>query len=349
MLRNAPSSVTNVVLNQQQISASPALLVAKRSWAYFQFANFHGWSLPYGAKQSNVTKEDLQSFRYFNTRSRKQWDYNRIDENITSNSEFKDRTGRETFDYGMREDNSNVNSGSMHTPSHYSLHDHFDAYTKPGIDKKFAAAVAVKEQWDAEEFYYPGEAWQRNRPGFRSVPKELLNRDTWYHWTDMWTKLDEVQSTNRTRSWNPQWPPQGYKVPRLSCKKEFIHGAEEPGLVAEVERYYWYRMWAEGNIRTGPRDIFLFGFVFLIFYYYARQAMDVNSMRSMYSNLHYPGRNAIRPFGTPKDWETGCFWWQKPLEEFPNQGEIYHMNGMRFGYMRYLEKRDEREKIEAQL
>lgn len=326
-----------------------ALTEARRGWAFFQFSNFHGWTIPYGGKRTNITKEELQNFRYFNTKSREQWDYNRIDESVTQRSEFRDTSSRPTFETGQRPDNSFVNDYHPHTPKKYSLHDYFDEYTKPGVNKKVAACYAVKENWDADEFYYPGESWQKNRPGFRSVPKEILNRDTWYHWSDVFTKVGDLQATLRTRSWNPQWPPPGYKMPKMSCKKEFIFGAEDPSVVTEIERYYWYRSWMDNNMRVGFQELFLFVNLAVVLYYYARSGNSNMVRRSMFSNLYYPGANFLRPFGVPRDWENEYFWWQEPLDTFPNQGEVYYMDKMRFGYMRHLEQRDAREALEAQL
>lgn len=322
----------------------------KRGYHGFQFASFHGWTLPYGAKSTRVTKEELENQKFFTQRPQEKWDYHRVDENINSQSEFRSTEGREAFTQGMREDNSTMDHGSLHTPSHYRLYEYFDEYTKPGVNQKVAACYAVKEQWDAEEFYYPGEAWQRNRPGFRSVPKELLNRQTWYHWSDTITKWDEIQPTIRTRSWNPDWPPPGYTVPKLQCKKEFYFGTEDEGLVSEVERYNWFRSWSDNNMRVGWREIPLFVLLFATLYYLARNAMSITAMRAVASNLYYPGRNFIRPFGVPKDWENDFFWWQTPLEEFPVQDQVWYFNQSRYGYINYVKQRDAREQamVEAE-
>ncbi|CAJ1012589.1 hypothetical protein Q4I28_007902 [Leishmania naiffi] len=325
-------------------SSSFAYWVSRRDYHGFQFASFHGWTLPYGGKSTRVTKEELENQRFFTERPREKWDYHRVDENINSQSEFRNAEGREQFYQGSREDNTTTNHGSLHTPPKYRLYEYFDEYTKPGVNTKVAAAYAVKEQWDAEEFYYPGEAWQRNRPGFRSVPKELLNRQTWYHWSHALTKWDEIQPTIRTRSWNPDWPPPGYEVPKLQCKKEFYFGIEDEGLVSEVERYNWFRSWSDSNMRVGWREIPLFMMLLGTLYLIARNAMSVTVMRAMSSNMYYPGRTFIRPFGVPKDWEKECFWWQRPLEEFPNQDQVWYWTHARFGYINYIKQRDAREK-----
>ncbi|CCW59985.1 unnamed protein product [Phytomonas sp. EM1] len=332
---------------QAGLALSGVLQASQRVYHGFHFASPNSWSLPYGAKSTKVTKEELENLRYFTDRPRDKWDYHRVDENINSSSEFRSTEGRESFFQGQREDNSTINEGSLHTPRHYRLYEYFDEYTKPGTNTKVAAAQAVKEQWDAKEFYYPGEAWKKNRPGFRSVPKELLNRQTWYHWSDTIVKWDEIQPTMRTRSWNPDWPPPGYHVPKLQCKKEFHFGVEEDGLVSEVERYNWYRSWIDNNLRAGWLEIPLFMMLFGTLYYLARNAMSVTCMRSVMSNMFYPGRHMIRPFGVPRDWENECFWWQQPLEDFPNQGEVWYMNQSRFGYINYIQQRDAREKTLA--
>eukprot|EP00796_Vickermania_ingenoplastis_P004916 gene4916-3528_t len=326
-----------------------AHLVQRRAYHGFQFASFHGWTLPYGNKSTKVSKEELEKLKFFTQRPNSKWDYNRIDENINSSSEFRRTENREGFYEGQREDGSTTHHGSLHTPSHYRLYEYFDEYTKPGVNKKLAAAYAVKEQWDSEKFYYPGEAWQKNRPGFRSVPKELLNRQTWYHWSDTIMKWDEIQPTIRTRSWNPDWPPPGYHMPKLQCKKEFYFGVEEEGLVSEIERYNWFRSWSDNNLRCGWREIPIFMIFFGMLYWVARNAQAVNSWRAMMSNMYYPGRQMIRPFGVPNDWEAGSFWWQKPLEEFPNQGEVWYLNKTRFGYINHLRERDAKEKAASAL
>lgn len=329
-------------------AGASSLLTSCRGYHGFQFGGFHGWTLPYGAANTRVTREELQDIKYFKNAPGSKWAYNRIDENINSQSEFRQTAGREEFFEGQREDNSTMHHGSLHTPGKYRLYEYFDEYTKPGSNKKMAAAYALKEQWDAEEFYYPGEVWQRNRPGFRSMPKELLNKQTWYHWSHTLTQWDKIQPTIRTRSWNPDWPPPGYHVPKLQCKKEFVFGIEEEGLVSEVERYNWFRSWSDSNMRCGWMEIPLFGMLFFTLWWLARNAQSVTAMRAMWSNLYYPGRTMIRPFGVPEDWETGCFWWQRPLEEFPNQSEVWYMNQSRFGYLNYIKQRDAREKLMAE-
>lgn len=342
-VRNRLPSVLRATSTQGNVKA---LFVQRRGYHGFQFASFHGWKLPYGASSTKVRKEELDKEPYFTQKPHDKWDYNRIDEQINASSEFRKKEGREGFYQGQREDNSTTNHGSLHTPSHYRLYDYFDEYTKPGTDKKLAAAYAVKEQWDAEKFYYPGEAWQKNRPGFRSVPKELLNRQTWYHWSDTITKWDEIQPTIRTRSWNPDWPPPGYHVPKMHCKKEFYFGVEESGLVSEIERYNWFRSWSDSNMRCGWKEIPLFILLFSGLWIVARNAQSVNTWRAMMSNMYYPGRQMIRPFGVPKNWENGTLWWQKPLEDFPNQGEVWYLNETRFGYINHLKERDAREWVE---
>ena len=66
-----------------------------------------------------------------------------------------------------------------------------------GVAPPSTAAIAVREQWDADEFYYPGEKWKRNRPSFRSVPAELLNKQSWYHWIDLIFGCKQVRDVGR--------------------------------------------------------------------------------------------------------------------------------------------------------
>ncbi|EPY29638.1 hypothetical protein STCU_04383 [Strigomonas culicis] len=325
------------------LGAAAPLLVQSRSYHGFQFASFHGWTLPYGHKSTRVTKEELENLKYFSSRPKDKWDYHRVDENINASSEFRKTEGRdEFFSRHARTTLPPTTAASIprqRTASTSTLTSH-EAWRGP----KVAACYAVTEQWDAEEFYYPGEAWQKNRPGFRSVPKELLNRQTWYHWSDTIFKWDEIQPTIRTRSWNPDWPPPGYHMPKLNCKKEFEFGCEDEGLVSEIERYNWFRSWGDNNMRAGWMEIPLFIMLFGTLYYLARQSQTVNLYRAVASNMYYPGRYMIRPFGSPTDLENDCYWWQKPLEEFPNQGEVWYMNQSRYGYIQHLQKRDAREK-----
>jgi len=192
--------------------------------------------------------------------------------------------------------------------------------------------------WDAKEFYYPGEAWQRNRPSFRSVPAELLNRQTWYHWTEMISKAHEIMPTLRPRQWNPIWPPPGYKVPKLVTKREFQFGSEEPGLLAEVERWYWHRAWFENNVRQGPWEVLCYIWFSIWFWCVVRSAEANPKYKGMLSNMYYPGRQFFRSAGEPKDWEKENWWWQEPLEKWPNQGEIWYLSEIRWKYINLVKK-----------
>lgn len=99
-------------------------------------------------------------------------------------------------------------------------------------------------------------------------------------------------------------------------------------------------------MRCGWKEIPLFILLFSGLWIVARNAQSVNTWRAMMSNMYYPGRQMIRPFGVPKNWENGTLWWQKPLEDFPNQGEVWYLNETRFGYINHLKERDAREWVE---
>lgn len=305
------------------------------------------WTVP-GPGQCIATKAGIESTKY-NTKSRQQWDYNKIDERITAQSEFTKMDDRPDFGGPREQDGFSMYSYMYKNPPNTKkLHEHFDAYTQPGSDPKLEAARAVKEHWDAETHYYPGEAWQRNRPSFRSVPKELLNKQTFYHWTDFFTKQEQMQTTLRPRTWNPIWPPPGYKVPKMVCKREFVFGVEEPGLVHEIERWYWHRNWFENNCRQGPWEIPLFFMLCYTLWYAARRNEWYFNMRMMMSNMWYPGRHGIRNFGEPADPNTDRWWWQEPLEnrkEFPEHALTWYLNEIRFGYINYLKREEERKKM----
>jgi hypothetical protein len=269
------------------------------------------WGIP------RAKKADYDRIRFFETKGRDKWAYDKIDEQINSNSEFRDKTNRETFFEGARQDNSTLNTGSMHTPKHYRLHDYFDEYTKPGVNKKVAACLAVHEVWKNDDSF-PGETWAKDRPGFRGVPKELLNRSTYYSFfSERFENAHKVAVELRPRPWCPHWPPPGYKMTRMQCKKEFTFGVEDPTLVAEVERFNWYKAWQEQNGRLGWREIFLFFTNLASFVWLTRNHNELTVMRAHVGGMMYPGRHFIRSNGTPKNWETGCFWFQRDLSDFP--------------------------------
>lgn len=315
---------------------------------YHFYVGVHRFHLPGNPR---VTKEEIESMK-FEPLTRQQWDYNAIDERLTASSEFGNMANRPDFD-GPRPDNSVLNEygGRQDTaiPHFKKLHEYFDEYTQPGEDPKAAAARAVVEHWDSANFYYPGEAWQRNRPSFRSVPAELLNKYSWYHWSDYYLKWHEIITTTRSRQYVPIWPPPGYTKPPLRTKREFVFGVEEPGLVAEIERWGWARMWHENNNRHGKWEIFTCGLALLLMYHMARELEAQMKFKTMHANQYYPGRQLIRSFGEPYDWETEVWWWQRPLETFPNQGEVWYFDLIKYKYINYLKKVEEEERVRAEL
>lgn len=330
------------------VAVPSAAVVSSRHVSGFNF--FQGpnrWKFP-GGGEPIVSKHQIESMQ-FHPKSREQWDYKGINERIDAQSEFRNLDNRPDFG-GPRPDNWTCFEGSLHNAPHWKkLHEYFDEYTKPGTDPKINAIKAVQEHWDAANFYYPGETWQRNRPSFRSVPAEILNKQTWYHWIDMATKLNEMFATSRPRAWNPVWPPPGYKKPPFWTKREFTFGVEEPGLLSEVERWYWFRNWMESNQRHGPYELFVWVFWFAIFYSVMRHDQSVLMMKSVLANSYYPGRHFIRSYGEPKDWEKEKFWWQEPLETFPNQGEVWYYNEIRYKYINHVKKQENEEKLKAAL
>lgn len=54
-------------------------------------------------------------------------------------------------------------------------------------------------------------------------------------------------------------------------------------------------------MRCGRMGIPLFIMLFGTLYLVARNAMSVGSLRAICSNMYYPGRQMIRPFGVPHD------------------------------------------------
>ena len=314
---------------------------------YHFYASVNRFCLP---GTPRVTKEQIENTK-FEPKTREQWDYQGINERVTSASEFGNTSSRDQFD-GPRPDNSTLHAGttSNNMPHFKRLHEYFDEYTQPGENPKAQAAKSACEHWDAAHYYYPGEAWQRNRPSFRSVPAELLNKQTWYHWADYYTKWHEILTTSRSRQWSsPIWPPPGYKKPKLETKRKFVFGVEEPGLVSEIERWAWARMWHENNNRHGPYEVA--GWIFLAYFMYwqARELEGQMKFKTMHANQYYPGRQLIRSFGEPADWENDVWWWQRPLEQFPNQGEIWYRDMIQNKYINYLKKVEEEERVAAEL
>lgn len=297
---------------------SIALVVDKRETAatahHGPDGHFYGrtrWGIP------KVTKAQLYSNRgVFETKGRDKWDYDKIDEQINNASEFRDKTNRDQFFEGPKKDNSTLNTGSMATPKHYRLHEYFEEYTKPGTNKKVAAALAVREQWKMAEF--PSEKFAQERPGFRGVPKELLNRNTYYGTIDTYLlHTKDIYIEHRARAWVPTWPPPGYKMQRMQCKKEYTFGVEDHTLVAEVERFNWYKAWVDQNQRMAWIDVVAFFTNLAVFIWMQRNHGEYTVMKAHLSGVMYPGRHFIRTNGTPKNWETDCFWFQRDLKDFP--------------------------------
>lgn len=326
--------------------AAAAPLTVSQVRHYHFYVGIYKFHLP---AQCHVTKEQIENTKW-NTASRQQWNYHAIDERVTAQSEFNNMRNRPDFD-GPRPDNSTLYQETLasHQPHFKKLHEHFDEYTKPGANPKFEALMAVKEHWDSENFYYPGEQWQRNRPSFRSVPAELLNKQTWYHWIDTVTKFHEIAPTTRLRQWNPIWPPPGYKVPALRTKREFVFGVEEPGLMTEIERFGWHKMWLENNARHGPWEVVLWFITMYTMWHIAKCMHSNTRFRTVMAGLWYPGKQLVRPFGEPRDPTTGDFWWQQPLDQFPNQGEVWYYNAIRWKYIHHLKKQAEEELLAAEL
>lgn len=314
---------------------------------YHFYVGFNRYALP---GDPRVTKAEVDSWK-FETKSRSQWDYQGINERVTAASEFGNMRARPDFE-GPRADNSTLHAASLRSdqPHFKKLHEHFDEYCQPGTNKKVAAALAIKEFWDADNFYYPGETYRRNRPSFRSVPAELLNKQSWYHWSDCYLKWHEISATSRSRQFtSPMWPPPGYKKPIFQTKREFVFGVEEPGLMSEVERWSWARAWHEANNRMGPWEIIAWGITLLVMYHMMREMGCNQKWKSMHANQYYPGRQFIRSWGEPKDWDKENWWWQEPLETFPNQGEVWYFTNQRFKYINHLKKVAEEERLAREL
>lgn len=330
-------------------SCSPAIWQQRR-WIghpYSYGGAIIAWRLPHRADDTDFTDE-MRKMKFYNTKGRDQWDYNKIDETLSNYSEFRN-ANRPEFD-GPREDNSTINTGDLHTPKHLKrLYEHFDKYTKPGTNPKFEALMAVGEQWSADEFYYPGEKWQRNKPSFRSVPKELLNKTTYYFGSPFFEKFQQQMVLQRQRSWCPRWPPPGFKVPKLQCKKEFEFGVEDPGVVGEVERFFWFKSWEIHNVRYNFGSVMAVLGLLALMYYIATIQLTTTMWRMVHSNMWYPGRVWLRTRGEilnpddPKD----VFWWQVPQEQLGMYALLWYQQKIKFKYNVEIKARDEREAAEA--
>lgn len=347
-MKRAGAPIVTRFGSERHATERSSLLTQKRfSWVPFWYHSAIDWVLPNGVDETDGYTNFLKG-KKFATKSRKQWDYNRIDENISSFSEFRKMHNRPDFD-GPRENNYPAHNASMkNPPGTKKLFEYFDEYTKPGSDKKLMAAMAVQEQWDAENYYYPGESWEHNRPAFRSVPKEICNKMTTYRMSDFVKNFENIQASTRNRAWNPMWPPPGYKLPEFTTKREFAFGSEDPGLVAEVERWYWHKMWHEANIRLGFYE--LIGVVFSLYlsYFIAKNHMSNYNLLSVVGNQWYPGAHFVTSFGEPTH-EGGKFWWQTDMKDWPVQIQFHTMREMRYGYINYLKRKKAREEAEASL
>jgi hypothetical protein len=299
------------------------------------FAGVHGYKIPGSPK---VTKEEVKNWPPPNNK-REPFGYNRVDDFMHHTSEF--RKPRDAFNTGPRPDNSGSDKARYTNPPNYTrLHEHFDEYTKPGSDPKVQAVKAVKEYWDASEFYYQGESWKRNRPSFRSVPQEMLNRESWYHYTQFVKNYHKFATTARPRQVNPIWPPPGYQLPEFATKKVFKFGADDPGLIMEIERWAWHRLWIENVSRFGPWEILLWIAALSMMYHSMRSGQDNLNMLKVFAGLYFPGQHSVRAYGEPADPIKEGFWWQQPLETWPNKSEIWYLREVRFGYINYIKKRD---------
>ena len=89
--------------------------------------------------------------------------------------------------------------------------------------------------------------------------------------------------------------------------------------------------------------------VIAIMYFMLRELGAQMKWKTMHANMYYPGRQFIRSFGEPLDWEKDDWWWQRPLESFPNQGQVWWFENSRYKYINYLKKVEEEERVAAEL
>jgi len=298
------------------------------------FAGIHEYRLP---GQPKVSHDEVKNWPP-HANKREPYGYNRVDDFVNVSSEF--RKPRKWFD-GPRQDNTAPNEWRYTNPASYKpLHEYFDEYTQPGRDKKMQAVLAVREYWDSSEFYYQGETWKRNRPGFRSVPQEMLNRETWYHYVQWIKGYHHYATTARPRQVNPLWPPPGYKLPEFATKKVFKFGLDDPGLIMEVERWAWHRLWIDNISRYGPWELLTWIICLSYMYYNMRIGQDNLNMLKVFGGLYFPGQHSVLAHGEPYDPVKEGFWWQQPLDTWPNKAEVWLYNEQRFGYANYIKKRD---------
>eukprot|EP00759_Apiculatamorpha_spiralis_P039954 PhF_6_TR38666/c0_g1_i1/m.57839 len=307
------------------------------------WASRHKYRLP---GTPHVTKEEVRTWKFNN--KREPFGYNSVDDMMSTTSEFR-KPRSEQFYTGPRPNNE----GTGYWKAQYTnfdgtsqLHDHFDEYVKAS-NKPVAAAKLVREYWDQEEFYYQGEPWKKNRPSFRSVPQEMLNRETWYNWVHFIKGWPTYLSMQRPRQQNPMWPPPGYTLPPWTTKKVFQFGADDPGLIMELERWAWHRTWFENTYRTGMNELLVWIFCLSFMWYCCRSGQEHLNMKKVVAGLYFPGQHSVRAFGEPEDPIKEGFWWQQPLETWHNQGDIFFFRDVRYKYINYIKERDAKRAAEA--
>jgi len=297
-----------------------------------------------------INSDYIKSKTFHDVKGRDQWDYNKIDETLTRQSEFNNMEGRDMF-YGTRDYDIKYGQPAMqdetwcnHPKRVKPLHQYFDEYTQPGTDDKYEAARAMQEHWDSENFYYPGENWKRNRPAFRAVPKEVLNKETWYNFVSCCQNVEKICTQHRPRNWVPRWPPPGFRMPKYPARKDLHIGLEHPELVHEYERWYWYRMWDHQNVRYGWAELVFFWWCFWLGWVTMKTATGQQLMMHLvWSNQWYPGKFMVRSYGEANNAEDG-FWWQYPLDDtqwFKDPGFIWYFNEIRFGFINYENRQAE--------
>ena len=326
------------------------MFVQRRYW--YAYSNLERYVLP---GHNLVDRYDTSKYE-FNVAPRDKWDYQGVNEKLTSQSVFNNVEDRDQFD-GPRQTNETCTEGSYgghfgNPKKHKKLHEYFDEYTKPGAtehEQKVMAAKAVHEQWGSKFFYYPGEASTRNRPSFRSVPHEILNRHTWYNAFSLFKEMNKCMTLHRNRAQNPMWPPPGYRIAPMETRRRFLFGIEEPGIVTEFERFSWWQCWRDNNLRFGPAEFLAMLLMWYQMYVNAKCSRQHLNIRAMSGNLHYPGRSWLRSYGEPQDWTKGNFYWQEPAETFHNASEFWYWHKMRMGLHELRTTGDAEAEIQAKI